>query len=169
MVFNLIVFKKQKEWSGLLCHRIIQKMKRRYKLYLRIITFGVLIHFVFMMYSCKAQEQRIYHTSDEFIVRKIKKCKNNVFLIYATRNDTIYKIASHYNGIKNKSDKKLKKGSRFTATLFSQFLDFDKAINAMPNLGVIRFYYGVPLIREPEKGIDDVWVSEELNGLYFAF
>ena len=128
MVFNLIVFKKQKEWSGLLCHRIIQKMKRRYKLYLRIITFGVLIHFVFMMYSCKAQEQRIYHTSDEFIVRKIKKCKNNVFLIYATRNDTIYKIASHYNGIKNKSDKKLKKGSRFTATLFSQFLDFDKAM-----------------------------------------
>lgn len=118
-----------------------------------------------MMVGCKTKYGYDSNTlqSNYFTVNKIKKLSSEVYIIYATRNDTIFKIASHYNGQLSKG-KKLKKGSKFTAEIFSQFVEFEKMINMMPNLGVYILFHGEAIGRE--DNINDVYICDELNGPY---
>lgn len=78
-----------------------------------------------MMIGCKTKyglDSNTLH-SNYFTVHKIKKMSSEVYIIYATRNDTVFKIASHYKGQHIKG-KKLKKGSKFTAEIFFSICGF---------------------------------------------
>nr|WP_295163256.1 hypothetical protein [uncultured Methanobrevibacter sp.] len=103
------------------------------------------------------------------------KKKNNVFIIYAERRDTVFKICSHYDEeLPHKKCKKIKKGDKFHSVLLSQFREIETKWGIMPNLGVGIVYFGVYVTRRDNKWDDkyfkgkigDVHISYDLNGLY---
>ena len=96
-----------------------------------------------------------------FTVKNVKKKKNGVYLIYAQRNDSIYKIVSYYDGNKGDRKKKLARGMQFQATLISQFGNIISPCNLMLD------FHGVAIGLEYKKRhILDLWLCEELNGPY---
>lgn len=113
-------------------------------------------------------DNNVYAGDDSLVIEKIVKKENNVYIIYAIRNDSIFKIASHFNGTKNKDDITLKKGSRIKVKLHSQFRDLERKLNIIPMNNASIEYFGVTISKEPEKNIDDVFICDEINGKYLS-
>lgn len=96
-----------------------------------------------------------------FTVKNVKKKKNGVYLIYAQRNDSIYKIASYFDGKKGDRKKRLVRGMHFQATLESVFGNIISPCNLMLD------FHGVAIGLEYKKHhVLDLWLCEELNGPY---
>ena len=106
-------------------------------------------------------------SNDGYKITKIKKQKNNVYIIYATRNDSIFKIASHYNGITSDNNIKLKVGTVFCADLRPYFNGEICGLQTMHQLGLAIDYYGVSIYQEPQKGINELYFCDDINGRYF--
>ena len=75
------------------------------------------IMLIYLPYSCKTIEREAHGLSvkNSFMVNKVKKMSREVYVIYASRNDSIFKIVSFYNGERQANAMKLKKGVRFQA------------------------------------------------------
>ena len=102
-------------------------------------------------------------------VKKIVKKKNNVFFIYAEKNDCIYKIYTHYNGFREPNSVELKRGSVFNLPLksFNQRMIDDMGMASWADItGTI--YYDVPVCKEEDKGIDDIYECGSINGIYYG-
>ena len=102
-------------------------------------------------------------------VKKIVKKKNNVFFIYAEKNDSIYKIYTHYNGFREPNSVELKRGSVFNLPLksFNQRMIDDMEMASWADItGTI--YYDVPVCKEEDKGIDDIYECGSINGIYYG-
>ena len=102
-------------------------------------------------------------------VKKIVKKKNNVFFIYAEKNDSIYKIYTHYNGFREPNSVELKRGSVFNLPLksFNQRMIDEMGMASWADItGTI--YYDVPVCKEEDKGIDDIYECESINGIYYG-
>ena len=112
-------------------------------------------------------EQIVNSSESSFTVKKVKKLKNDVYVIYANRNDSIFKIVSYYDK-KNKRGKKLTKGMRFEVSLQSVFGDFEREYKIIQPCNLSMEFHGVAVGMELENGIDDVWFCEELNGPYLT-
>lgn len=123
-----------------------------------------------LLCGCKTVENKpIANSSDSFLtVNKVKKQKNGVYVIYANRNDSLFKIVSYYDKKKNKCNKKLTKGMRFQVQMQSVFGDFERETKMIPPCNLVMEFRGAAIGKEPERGIDDVWFSEELNGPYLV-
>lgn len=120
-----------------------------------------------VLYSCKTKDihQDSILLSETYTVIKIKRINNEVYTIYASRNDTVFKIVSYYDG-QNNGGRKLKKRSCFNANLFSQFKIIEKQLNMIPPCNEYIEFHGAIIGKEPEHGIDDIWICKELNGPY---
>ena len=142
-----------------------QKMKQLSKLFHRHISLCTLFIFAFLC-SCKTVDNKLVNNSSDsyFTVKKVKKQKKDVYVIYANRNDSLFKIVSYYD--KKKCGKKLKKGMRFQASLQSVFGDFERETKMIPPCNLFMEFHGIAIGKEPERGIDDVWFCEVLNGPY---
>lgn len=102
-------------------------------------------------------------------VKKIVKKENNVFFIYAEKNDSIYKIYTHYNGFREPNSVELKRGSVFNLPLksFNQRMIDDMGMASWADItGTI--YYDVPVCKEEDKGIDDIYECGSINGIYYG-
>ena len=102
-------------------------------------------------------------------VKKIVKKENNVFFIYAEKNDSIYKIYTHYNGFREPNSVELKRGSVFNLPLksFNQRMIDDMEMASWADItGTI--YYDVPVCKEEDKGIDDIYECGSINGIYYG-
>lgn len=120
------------------------------------------------LFSCKTPEIKNKSESSEnsYVVTKVKKLSSDVYVIYATRNDTIFKIASFFNGKKPANGKKLTKRTRFHANLYSQFKALEEKYKMIPQYGIYIDFHNVAISKEPGRGIDDVWISKDLDGPY---
>ena len=107
------------------------------------------------------REQQTYYT-----VNKIKKRKNKVYEIYVQRNDTLYKIVSHYSGIKNKNEIKIVKGLRIKGTMHSIFKETEKHFNMLPIGNVAIMYFDCSISNELDRGLYDSFFFDEINGPY---
>lgn len=138
-----------------------------HKLFHRHISLCALLIFTFLC-GCKTVENRLVNNSSDscYIVKKVKKLRKDVYVIYANRNDSLFKIVSYYDKKKKNSDRKLKKGMLFQASFQSVFGDFERETKMIPPCNLVMEFHGVAIGKEPERGIDDVWFSEELNGPY---
>ena len=102
-------------------------------------------------------------------VKKIVKKENNVFFIYAEKNDSIYKIYTHYNGFREPNSVELKRGSVFNLPLksFNQRMIDEMGMASWADItGTI--YYDVPVAKEEDKDIDDIYECESINGIYYG-
>ena len=102
-------------------------------------------------------------------VKKIVKKENNVFFIYAEKNDCIYKIYTHYNGFREPNSVELKRGSVFNLPLksFNQRMIDEMGMASWVDItGTI--YYDVPVCKEEDKGIDDIYECGSINGIYYG-
>lgn len=145
-----------------------QIMKTLYKSWNNKTIFLCVIMATISLFSCKTTEvnNKSKSSDNSYIVTKVKKLSPDVYVIYAIRNDTIFKIASFYNGKKTTNAKKLTKGCRFHTNLYSQYKAFEEKFNMIPQLGISIDFHKVAISKEPEHGIYDVWISKELNGPY---
>ena len=107
-------------------------------------------------------------TNNCFFVKKIK-AQDSIFIIYAQRNDTIFKIVSKEERVLESGYKKVKQGKYYTfdlQTVFPKTLLGTK----MPRPGgggATGFnFWGVPVSIEPQKGIWDLFYAKNLKGLY---
>lgn len=103
-----------------------------------------------------------------FTVKSVRKKKNGVYVIYAHRNDSLFKIVSYFDGKKGDRKKKLVKGKRFQVSIESVFGDLERKLNLIPPCNEMMEFRGVAIGKEFEKGIDDVWFCKELNGPYLT-
>lgn len=104
-----------------------------------------------------------------YTVKKIVKKENNVFFIYAEKNDSIYKIYTHYNGFREPNSVELKRGSVFNLPLksFNQRMIDEMGMASWADItGTI--YYDVPVAKEEDKDIDDIYECESINGIYYG-
>lgn len=99
-------------------------------------------------------------------VRKIRKQKNNVYFIYAERNDSIFKIYSWFDGNVHPGDTRLKRGTKFKARLTHRLGADAGEWQDMSYLEFGVSYHGVAVMCEPEKDILDVYSCSEINGRY---
>ena len=104
--------------------------------------------------------------NNSLTVTKVKKMSREVYVIYASRNYSIFKIVSFYNGKRQANARNLKKGDKFQACLFSQFKAIEEKFNIIPPCNEVIDFHGVTIGKELDKGIDDVWICKELNGPY---
>ena len=85
----------------------------------------VFVFFLFLSFPAMAEIPDSLFTVNKvnscFTVKSVKKKKNDVYVIYALKNDSIYKIVSYYDGNKGDRKKKLARGMQFQATLESVF------------------------------------------------
>lgn len=118
-----------------------------------------------LLYSCKSVENKQLEkiNKSSFVVKSVKKQKNGGYVIYAHRNDSIFKIVSYYNGKKNNRGRRLVKGTCFNASLQSVFAEYERKNNIVPPCNEFIKFRGVAIGKEPEHGIDDVWFCKELN------
>ena len=102
-------------------------------------------------------------------VKKIVKKKNNVFFIYAEKNDSIYKIYTHYNGFREPNSVELKRGSVFNLPLksFNQRMIDEMGMASWADI-TSTIYYDVPVCKEEDKDIDDIYECESINGIYYG-
>ena len=102
-------------------------------------------------------------------VKKIVKKKNNVFFIYAEKNDSIYKIYTHYNGFREPNSVELKRGSVFNLPLksFNQRMIDEMGMASWADI-TSTIYYDVPVCKEEDKGIDDIYECGSINGIYYG-
>ena len=128
--------------------------------------FPLIVMFFLLSLFCCSTPLKLENVKNEdlFSVEEIKKINDSVFLIYASRNDTIFKIASYYDGNSINNCTKLKKKSKFRAKLLSQFKEAEKKFNMFPNYSISFIFHGITICREPEKNIDDVYLCDTLNG-----
>ena len=102
-------------------------------------------------------------------VKKIVKKENNVFFIYAEKNDCIYKIYTHYNGFREPNSVELKRGSVFNLPLksFNQRMIDEMGMASWADI-TSTIYYDVPVCKEEDKDIDDIYECESINGIYYG-
>ena len=130
--------------------------------------FPLIVMFFLLSLFCCSTPLKLENVKNEdlFSVEEIKKVNDSIFLIYASRNDTIFKIASYYDGNSINNCTKLKKKSKFRAKLLSQFKEAENKFNMFPNYSISFIFHGITICREPEKNIDDVYLCDTLNGCF---
>lgn len=122
-----------------------------------------------LLYSCKSVENKqLEKNKSSFIVKSVKKHKNGVYVIYAYRNDSIFKIVSYYDGMKHHGGKRLVKGTCFDVSLQSVFAEYERKNNILPPCNEFMEFRGVAIGKEPKHGIDDVWFCKDLNGPFLV-
>ena len=132
--------------------------------YMNLKLFFLLLSLIF----CGCSEET-YCPQNFYKVKKIVKKKNNVFFIYAEKNDSIYKIYTHYNGLREPNSVELKRGSVFNLPLksFNQRMIDDMGMASWADItGTI--YYDVPVAKEENKDIDDIYECESINGISYG-
>lgn len=136
-----------------------------YKLFHKHLGLCILLLYT-LLYSCKSVENKQLGkiNKSSFVVKSVKKQKNGVYIIYANRNDSIFKIVSYYDEKKNNRGRRLVKGTCFNASLQSVFAEYERKNNIVPPCNEFMEFRGVSIGKEPEHGIDDVWFCKELNG-----
>ena len=122
--------------------------------------------------SCVGKKSTVTENKVEgYRIEKIKK-KGDWYIIYAVKEDTLYKIISKENK-KGVSDcQRIKKGNKYKFQLKSE-KDFAPTIDGIKispiNFNGCYYYSDNTLIcLEPENGIWELFTEQNVKGLYFC-
>ena len=107
------------------------------------------------------------NTDNSLLIKKIKST-NSYFIIYAERNDSLFKIVSKKTKHKNQECTKLTVGHQYTLVLHSNIPEVDGVklmpVNYLDVKTIFSLGQSVWSI-EPKKGIFDTFHAENIQGL----
>ena len=135
-----------------------------------VTNYGYFVMLLIVMICCKSTtvtREPVSPYDKSYTVKRIKKKKNDVYIIYVTRNDTCFKICSHYDKRIPVTGRKMKKGDRLdiqTNSLVRTIYIDQKAYDVIPPCNLHIDYYGVDI---PLEGAYDILACDGLNGLYY--
>lgn len=124
---------------------------------------------------CDCKSSKTNRNPDSYyLVTRIKRL-NNWHIIYASKQDTLYKITSEKVDRNNQHGERIRVGHRYPFKLQSRteripyIIDNGKRIQ-LTAVGVECFGYDQETVIciEPEKGIYDLHFADNLKGLYFV-
>ena len=127
---------------------------------------GFLILLLIVLISCKSTDipkLSTHQFENSYKVKRVKKEKNNVYVIIATRNDSLFKICTYYDKNIPIAGKKVKRGSQLDLKMYSQIRAAEEAFNMMPVCNIAIDFHDVTISR---GDFDDILICPELNGLY---
>lgn len=124
-------------------------------------------------YSCNAKRDLTNQNSrnmksDYFTIEQIKK-EQNIYIIYASKNDTLFKILSGKRSIFHLGQEKIHLGGKYKLDLETLFPKEIFGFPTMPPGGggaTATDFNGISVSIEPEKNIWDLFQVHNLNGLY---
>lgn len=127
---------------------------------------------IFLFYSCHSLKTSTDYNNghSSYLVKKIKS-KNDWHLIYAVKNDSMYKIVVKKEVIKNQECRKIIVGQYYDFVLHSRRENAPEinGIKIVPvnSLDIECFAYDnkTSICIEPKKGIDDLHFAENVRGL----
>lgn len=127
---------------------------------------------VILFSSCAVKKDPITEKkTDSYLVEKIRK-KGEWYMIYASKEDTLYKIISKKSKDINGLCTKIKRGKEYDFILQSEknFAPTIDGIKINPvNFSGCYYYSGNTLIcLEPENGIWELYTAENIKGLIFC-
>lgn len=113
----------------------------------------------------------IERENNGFLVERVKR-KGDWHIIYASKQDTLYKIVSKRTKVVMGLCDKIKIGKKYEFVLQSQ-KDFAPTINGVKinpvNFSGCYYYSEKTLIcLEPENGIWDLYTAKNIKGLYYC-
>lgn len=128
----------------------------------------IMIIFLFASCSTSLGFSRVGHHDEQsaFRVVKVKRVKDDVYMICAERNDSIFRIYSFFDKDIAFKGQKLKKGVFFRANIEPIFVSVERKFNLMPNYGMAVLYHGVKVMRSKKDNYQDTFTSPDLNGLW---
>jgi len=123
----------------------------------------IILALFLLFYSCSGLKQTaIEHNSSSFLIKKIKS-KNDWYIIYATKNDSLFKIISKKESCNNRECKKIIVGRYYDFVLHSRKKEAIEIngvrIQPMNYLDVHCYSYDkeTTICIEPKKGIYDLY------------
>lgn len=124
-------------------------------------------------YSCNSKRdltnQNSYNMkSDYFTIEQIKK-EQNIFIIYASKNDTLFKILSEKRSIFHLGQEKIHPGGKYKLDLETLFPKEILGFPTMPPGGggaTATVFNGINVSIEPKNNIWDLFQVHNLNGLF---
>jgi len=133
----------------------------------------VYIYSVFILMSCLSSNTSAQSDNNsDYLIKKIKS-KNSWLIIYAERQDTLYKIVVGKEDVANTKCRKIAVGKNYNLDLYS------RRENA-PEIGGVKLkpanYLDVQcysydekteICIEPKKGIYDLYYTKDLKGLCY--
>lgn len=122
----------------------------------------IVIMLVFIL-PANGQDIHVPLLKRDLKIEKIKKGYKDVYFIYASCNDTLYKIVS-YNDRKYKQGKKMKEGETHSLWIQSMLNISWNGVKDIPQINLCANYANHGIRIEPDKGIWDVFTSRQLNG-----
>lgn len=128
----------------------------------------VLMVILFMLSCAGIKQKRQNHNDDSFLINKIES-KDNWYIVYACRHDSVFMIVSKKTEIVNQNWAKIIIGKYYNLRLSSII----PVINGVKMFPVNYLdYAGISLDEQtfvninPSKGIFDVYSAENLKGLF---
>lgn len=130
----------------------------------------VVIFFVLLFVSCTTMRfnKVASDDKDKYLITKIKK-KNSYIFIYATRNDTNYKIVSSFKDTIVPGGTKIHRGGKYKFNLESYKEQLTKLNENFWPVGYTGCFYLdsiTSVCLEPENDIWDIHSCSNLKGLY---
>ena len=135
-----------------------------------VASYGSLVMLLMVLICCKSTtitREPVSQCDKSYTVKRIKKKKNDVYIIYATRNDTLFKICTHYDKSILVTGRKMKRGDTLdiqTISLVRTIQIDQKTYDVIPPCNLHIDYYGVDV---PLEGVYDILACDGLNGLYY--
>jgi len=112
------------------------------------------------------------HDNQIYLVKEIKSI-NSWYIIYAEKQNSLYKIVTKYDERRSKFSKKIISGNYYILELYPQS-------DSAPIIGGVKLrpvnYIDMPCFTfdertaiciEPERGIYDLYCTKDLNGLWY--
>ncbi|WP_330442264.1 hypothetical protein [Flavobacterium sp. C4GT6] len=127
--------------------------------------FTLVIGIYFILISCKSMERRYTINEAYYNIYKIDSI-NNYYLIYAKKQDSIYKIVSEKQKISNCKKIALQGNYNLRLRSFSSIAPIINSIKIYsPDIDCYYFEEDTDICLERDKGIFELYYCDNLKGL----
>ena len=138
---------------------------------MKLLVYTYLLFVAFACSSSKEVTQEV-NADSKYYIRKIKN-KNSWCIIYAEKQDTLFKIVVGTSNVINDDCKEIAVGKYYDFELKSKRENAPKingvGMNPINYLDIECYSYDeeTDICIEPKKGINDLYYTEDLLGLYY--
>lgn len=142
----------------------------------------IYIFFTVILFSCSSSKTTVQGNVSGFLIKKITN-KNSWHIIYAQKQDSLYKIVVEKKNVKSKNCEKITVGQYYDFELLSRrenipviggiklrpanYLDVESSAYVKEGIECYLYDNKTEICTEPKKRIYDIYYTSDLNGLCY--